>query len=75
MIKKIIVIAKMHPDDGVTPQKIIWENNREYNIDRVLDVRKMASTKGGGAGLRYTCKIMGREKYLFFDDDVWFIEI
>ncbi len=75
MIKKIVVIAEMNPNKGVIPLKIIWDNDREFLIDRVIDKRKVASTKGGGVGLRYTCRINGKEKYLYFNEDIWFVEI
>lgn len=75
MIKKVEVIADMLPTKGVTPLKIVWEDGRIFEIDKVKEIRKMASTKGGGVGLRYSCKIQGKDKYLFFDDDVWFVEI
>ncbi|WP_330601097.1 hypothetical protein [Caproicibacter fermentans] len=45
-----------------------------YEIDRVLDVRPAASLKAGGAGIRYTCRIQGREKYLWREQDRWFVE-
>ena len=75
MIKNIVVIAEMSPYKGVVPLKIVWEDGREYFIDKITDIRKVASTKGGGVGVRYTCKILGKEKYLFFNDNIWFIEI
>lgn len=45
-----------------------------FAIDRVLDVRQAASLRGGGQGMRYTCRICGKEVYLFCDDGRWFLE-
>ena len=59
----------------VSPLKILWEDGRIFEIDRILDIRKKASTKGGGAGLRYTVKIKGKERFLFLNEDKWFIEL
>lgn len=39
-----------------------------------MDVRRAASLKAGGTGLRYRCLIGGRERYLFFEDPRWFVE-
>ena len=69
------MIAKMQDDGKIIPLTILWENGKTFNIDKVLDVRKKASTKGGGKGLRYTCKILGQERFLWLDDNIWFVEV
>lgn len=56
------------------PRSITWEDGRVYDIDRITDVRRAASLKAGGQGIRYTCRIRGKEKYLFYDTDKWFVE-
>lgn len=56
------------------PLILYWEDGSAYEIQRVLDVRPAASLKAGGAGIRYTCLINGQEKYLFFEEDKWFVE-
>jgi len=68
------VTAKHDVEGNVRPLSIIWEDGREFKIDLVIDVRRAASLKGGGLGIRYTCKILGRAVYLFDDDGKWFIE-
>ena len=75
MRKNITMIAKMQDDGKIIPLTIMWENGKTFNIDKVLDVRKKASTKGGGKGLRYTCKILGQERFLWLDDNIWFVEV
>ncbi|WP_312335320.1 hypothetical protein [Anaerospora hongkongensis] len=45
-----------------------------YSVDRVLDVRMAAALKAGGQGIRYTCRVHGREVFLFCDEGRWFIE-
>ena len=75
MRKNITMIAKMQDDGKIIPLTILWENGKTFNIDKVLDIRKKASTKGGGKGLRYTCKILGQERFLWLDDNIWFVEV
>ncbi len=75
MRKNINVIAKMTEIGKVIPLKILWSETEIFEIDKVIDIRKKASTKGGGMGLRYTCKIKGIEKFLFLDEYTWFVEI
>lgn len=73
--KNVTVLARMIENGNIIPVEIVWEDGRVFKIDRVLDKRKTASTKGGGAGLRYTIRIGEHERYLFLDEYIWFIEI
>lgn len=52
-------------DGELIPAKIIWPDGREFIIDKVLDVRN-APAKSGGAGLRFLCRIQGREVPLYY---------
>lgn len=46
-----------------------------YEIQKVKDVRRAASLKAGGVGMRYTCVVNGRDSYLYFEDNnMWFME-
>ncbi|HIU32931.1 MAG TPA: hypothetical protein IAB02_00055 [Candidatus Pullichristensenella excrementigallinarum] len=70
----VAVLTQFSEEGEVTPLSILWPDGRLYEIDRVLDVRPRASTRVGGAGLRYTCRIRGRQTYLFREEDRWFVE-
>ena len=48
--------------------------NEVFNIDKVIDVRRAASLRVGGTGIRYTIRIDGKRSYLFEDENRWFIE-
>jgi hypothetical protein len=37
-------------------------------------VQRAASRKAGGAGIRYTCRIRGKEKYIWLEEDRWFVD-
>lgn len=69
----IRVIAQHQLDGSLCPLKIEYEGIW-YKVDRVSDVRMAASLKLGGQGMRYTCKIAGRQVYLFCDNGQWFLE-
>ena len=76
MAKKYVeVCAVFKPDGRMIPIWLWWDDRRKYTIDRVLDVRRAASLKAGGVGLRYTCRILGRERYLYYEDPAWFVEV
>ena len=75
MRKNITVIAKMQDNGIIIPLQIVWEDGRVFDIDKILDIRKLASTKGGGKGLRYNCRILNHEKFLWLDEYFWFVEV
>lgn len=76
MSKEFIAVTAEHRPDGyIRPLSLTWTDGRVYSIDKVLDVRMAPSLKCGGLGMRYTCRIRGKEVYLFCDEGKWFIEI
>ena len=68
------VTASFLPDGGVLPLTVKWQNGTLYTVDRVLDIRPAAALKAGGCGIRYTCRIRGKQAYLYLDEDRWFVE-
>lgn len=63
------------------PKCIYWENGKQFEIDKVVDIKHAAAVNVGGCGDRYTIKVNGKETYLFFErnpsgDNVgrWFVE-
>lgn len=76
MIRKVYVevTAKFDVDGNITPLSVTWEDGTVYTIDKVVDKRRAASLKAGGIGMRYTCRILGQESYLFYEEPRWFVE-
>lgn len=74
MKQYVAVEARFDEGGGLRPLCIIWEDGRRFTVDRVTDVRRAASLKAGGTGLRYRCLIGGRERYLYYEDPKWFVE-
>lgn len=69
------VKAKFTKDGRLIPLAVIWLDGIEYEIQRVTDVRRAASLRAGGTGMRYTCVISGRESHLYYEDNnKWFVE-
>ena len=69
------VTAEFTTDGRLLPKSFAWKDGRTYEIQRVTDVRRAASLKAGGAGMRYTCIVNGRESHLFYEDNnMWFME-
>lgn len=76
MVRKVFVgvTVKYNKAGQARPLSIEWEDGRVYEVDRVLDIRRAASLKVGGCGMRYTCRILGKETYLFEEENRWFVE-
>lgn len=76
MARKVFVevTARFDTEGKITPLSLVWEDGTVYEINRVLDVRRAASLKAGGTGIRYTVKIGGKQSYLYFEDPKWFVE-
>lgn len=81
MARKVFVSVLLMVDtDGKNrPYRIKFEDdpvyeNQVFKVDKVKDVRRAASLKVGGTGIRYTVIICGKESYLFNDENKWFVE-
>ena len=68
----VVVLNKA--DGSKRPLSIIWEDGKSYEVDRLKQVCRAASTKVGGTGLRYTIVVNGHETFIFEDDNRWFVE-
>lgn len=74
MEKKYIKVIAEHQIDGTLRPLSIEYEDKKYEIDRICDIRMAASLRAGGQGMRYTCKIAGRQVYLFCDEGRWFLD-
>jgi len=70
----VTVTALFKVDGTILPISIEWEDGRNYEIDKIIEVRQAASLKVGGQGTRYLCRIQGRESNLFLEGTRWFVE-
>lgn len=70
----IEIIAKHDVKGNIHPLSIVWEDGRVFSVDRVIDVRQAGAMKAGGCGTRYTCKVHGKEVYLFHEEGQWYLD-
>ena len=74
-MKRYVSVVARHDESGqVLPCLIEWDDGRRFEIDEVRDVRRAASLKTGGDGMRYTIRIGSAITYLFYEDPRWFVE-
>lgn len=69
------VVVEFNIDGKMIPKSLRWDNGAIYEIDKILDERRAASLKAGGQGIRYLCRIHGKERYLFYEKPKWFVEV
>lgn len=76
MSRKVFVdvLARQDKEGQLTPLAITWEDGRVFEIDSIMEVCMAACMSVGGCGIRYTCRIHGKDKHLFLDNDKWFME-
>lgn len=68
------VAAICYAIGDVVPFGFYWPDGTEYEIDRVIGWERAVSIKAGIVGVRYAIRVLGRETYLFRDDDLWYME-
>ena len=64
------IIAEFAEDGRITPLKLIWDDGQGYEITKILDVSRAASTVGG-TGYRYEVIIEGKRRSLYLEDVVF----
>lgn len=74
-MKVYVGVESYTDEDGHTrPHFVHWRDGRRFEIQKVLDERRAVSINAGGRGIRYTCLIEGRKRFLFFEGPRWFVE-
>ena len=71
--KYVKVILEIDENGKKTPKTIIY-NDERFEVDKVLDIKLAPSMKVGGVGERYKVRIKGKETYIFFENNKWFVE-
>ena len=73
--KVYVDVTEIRTKDGfIRPVSFVWEDGNEYQIDRVVTACPGHSLKAGGYGIRYTVEIEGKRRYMFFEENKWFME-
>ena len=65
--KYVPVIVRFDTDGKMRPMEIEFSEGQKYPVDQILDVCRAACQSVGGVGDRYTCRIQGKESYLWFE--------
>ena len=74
MKKTFVKVLTEIDENGKKTPKILEFNGQKFEIDRVVDMKKCPSMKVGGVGERYRVRINGKETYIFYEENKWFVE-
>lgn len=74
MKKYVDMIVRYTEDGQIIPLAVRWSPDQLYEIDQVLDVQRAASLRAGGTGIRYLCRIKGQERYIWLEENKWFVD-
>lgn len=72
--KYVPVVVRFDAEGNMRPLEIEFDERHKYHIDKILDICRAACQTVGGIGTRYTCRIKGKQSYLWFEDGAWFVE-
>ncbi len=67
------VVVRFDATGKIRPVLIEFDEEHRYPVDKILDVRRATCQSVGGVGDRYTCRIQGKESYLWFEKGRWFV--
>ena len=68
--KVYVTVNADHDIEGnCRPRSITLEDGRKFEIDRLIQRCRAASTKVGGTGVRYTVSICGKQTFLFDEEN------
>ena len=71
--KFVPVIVRFDEEGHCRPLIIEFDDFHKYMIDEIIDVKRRACQEVGGVGIRYTCRILGKETYLWEEKGKWFV--
>lgn len=68
------VLADMNPERAILPKKIIWSDGREFDVEKITDIRRGFIKEIGELCMKYYCLIDGNFRILCLNDDMrWFV--
>ncbi len=73
--KRYVEVTVYFREDGkMIPRSFMW-HGQSFDVDRLLEVRPEASRIAGAFGMRYICRVLGRQLSLWYEEGRWFVEI
>ncbi len=68
----VSVKARIDQDGFAVPLSVIWRDEREFPVERVLNVIPTL-TAAGEEALGYTCMIRGQKRTVYHEQGRWYV--
>ena len=68
------MVVMQYKSGVIKPLYVVWDDQKQYKIDKILNMAKAANLNVGGRGIKYTCKIQGYIRDLYLENGKWFLE-
>ena len=73
-IKFLRVIADMKPHSQIIPLKVIIDDEREFVIDKIIDIKKFVESVTNSLCFAYYCKFKTKLRILYLNkENNWFV--
>ena len=69
-------VCEFSRSGGILPLYLFWLDGKRFDIDRIKIVERAPCKSGGILPERYTVMILGKQKYLYYEEKHkrWFVE-
>ncbi len=71
--KYVPAVLSVDESGKVRPVVVEFGEQHKYLVDQVTDIRRAACQSAGGVSDRFTCRIQGKEAYLWLEKGRWFV--
>lgn len=72
MEKKISIIARHNRDSHIVPLTILWDDGREFKIDKIMNIARV-QWKDLGFVTKYDCWVRRKRVFLYYDRTSWYM--
>lgn len=73
--KRYVKVEATFLEDGrILPRAVVWHDGRRFPVRAVLGMRRCASLKVRGGGMRYDVLVGSARTFLFHENPRWFVE-
>ena len=68
------VLADMNPERTILPKKVVWSDGREFDVQKITDIRRGLVEQIDELCMKYFCLINGKFRVLYLGNDMrWFV--
>ncbi len=75
MKRFVSVRATFEEGGNIVPEIITWDENHCYPISKVIDIRYKRLPDKRKCEIKFTCVILGKIRYLFYDEKRWYVMV